>query len=45
MSESVVKMLSFLDRFPTVWIFAAMFVGVGIGYLYPGTKDIINSNS
>ena len=43
MSESVVKKLSFLDRFLTVWIFAAMFVGVGMGYLYPGTKDLINA--
>lgn len=35
--------MSFLDRFLTVWIFAAMFVGVGMGYLYPGTKDILNA--
>ncbi|RJR43186.1 MAG: arsenical-resistance protein [Desulfobacteraceae bacterium] len=34
--------LSFLDRFLTLWIFLAMFVGVGGGYLYPGIRDIIN---
>ncbi len=37
------KKLSFLDRFLTLWIFLAMFVGVMTGYLYPPVKDIINS--
>jgi ACR3 family arsenite transporter len=43
MGEDVVKKLSFLDRLLTVWIFAAMFVGVGLGSLYPDAKDIINA--
>ena len=36
------KRLSFLDRFLTVWIFLAMFIGVGGGYLYPGIREVIN---
>lgn len=39
------KKLSFLDRYLTLWIFTAMAVGVGIGYLYPSFPDIINSLS
>ena len=42
MSETPLRRLSFLDRFLTLWIFLAMFVGVMAGYLYPGVKDVIN---
>jgi arsenite transporter len=42
MSQGIAKKLSFLDRFLTLWIFLAMFIGVGIGYVYPGVRDIIN---
>jgi len=36
------KHLNFLDRYLTLWIFAAMALGVGCGYLIPGTADFIN---
>jgi ACR3 family arsenite transporter len=42
MSDGVAKRLSFLDRYLTLWIFLAMFFGVGLGYLYPRILDFIN---
>ncbi len=42
MSGNSVGRLSFLDRFLTLWIFLAMFIGVGGGYLYPDIRDLIN---
>ena len=39
---SVSRKLSRLDRYLTLWIFLAMAVGVGIGYVFPGTSDVIN---
>ena len=39
---STIKNLSFLDRYLTVWIFLAMFVGVMAGYLAPQIKTAIN---
>jgi ACR3 family arsenite transporter len=41
-STTVTARLSFLDRFLTFWIFLAMFIGVGWGYLFPGVRDFIN---
>jgi len=38
----VAKRLSFLDRYLTLWIFIAMAVGVGGGYLFPAVVPFIN---
>ncbi len=38
----VISRLSFLDRFLTLWIFAAMALGVSLGYFIPGTQGFIN---
>jgi ACR3 family arsenite transporter len=40
--EQVIKKLSFLDRFLTLWIFLAMFVGVSWGYIFPSIVDFWN---
>jgi ACR3 family arsenite transporter len=42
MSNSTMKQLSFLDRFLTLWIFLAMFIGVGGGYVLPEIKNFID---
>lgn len=42
MTEQITKKLSFLDRYLTVWIFTAMTLGVGIGYLLPNTPKFIS---
>jgi len=41
--RTVTKKLSFLDRYLTIWIFAAMALGVGLGYFVPGVEGLINS--
>jgi arsenite transporter len=42
MSEALTRRLSFLDRYLTLWIFAAMAVGVGIGYGFQAGVDRFN---
>jgi ACR3 family arsenite transporter len=40
--DHTTKRLGFLDRFLTLWILLAMFVGVGSGYIFPKIKNFIN---
>ncbi len=40
--QSTLQKLSFMDRYLTLWIFLAMGIGVGLGWLIPGVKDVIN---
>src|SRR5512136_1537633 len=42
MTQPVSRKLSFLDRYLTVWIFLAMFIGVFLGYLVPGVVTFWN---
>ncbi len=37
--------LGFLDRFLTLWIFLAMVIGVGAGYVFPSIADLLNKLS
>jgi ACR3 family arsenite transporter len=40
--SQITQKLSFLDRYLTVWIFAAMAIGIGLGYFIPGVETFIN---
>src|SRR3990172_333961 len=41
--KGVIRQLSTLDRYLTLWIFLAMAVGVGIGFLYPAAVENLNN--
>lgn len=40
--SALTRNLSFLDRYLTVWIFAAMAIGIGLGYAAPGLRDALD---
>ncbi|MFJ7677099.1 ACR3 family arsenite efflux transporter [Peribacillus sp. NPDC097198] len=44
-NKSVTKRLSFLDRYLTLWIFVAMFVGVMIAVWVPDFKSVLDTFS
>ena len=41
--EKLTKKLSFLDRYLTLWIFAAMLIAVLTGFLFPGIVEFWNN--
>ncbi len=36
------KRLSFLDRYLTIWIFLAMALGIGLGFIFPSFVGGLN---
>jgi len=42
---STAKKLSFLDRYLTLWIFAAMVAGIALGYLWPEAVRALNERT
>lgn len=45
LEDSVSSKLSFLNHYLTPWIFLALFIGVGLGFIYPGVADFLQSLS
>jgi ACR3 family arsenite transporter len=44
-APGVARRLSFLDRYLTLWIFAAMALGVGLGWALPGVAPLLDRMS
>ncbi len=44
-TQNPARRLSFLDRYLTLWIFAAMALGLLLGTAYPGLPDALNAMS
>lgn len=44
-AQSLTRKLSFLDRYLTLWIFAAMAAGVGLGYVFPEIVPMLDKYS
>jgi len=42
-SASLIKRLSFLDRFLALWIFLSMVLGILLGCFVPGTEKVLNT--
>jgi len=40
---SIIKRLSFLDRFLALWIFLAMVLGILLGCFVPSTQKVLNT--
>jgi arsenite transporter len=45
LEKFIVSKLSFLNRYLTLWIFLSMFIGVGLGFVYPGFAGFLKSLS
>lgn len=45
MADNVMKKLSFVDRFLTLWIFIAIGIGIALGYYFPQVRDFITGLS
>ncbi|MEG4628812.1 ACR3 family arsenite efflux transporter [Microcoleus sp. AR_TQ3_B6] len=41
-TQTILKQLSFLDRYLTLWIFLAMVIGIALGFFIPGIEGFIN---
>jgi ACR3 family arsenite efflux pump ArsB len=41
--RSIIKRLSFLDRFLALWIFLAMVLGILLGCFVPSTQKVLNT--